>query len=560
MTADRESRTGATALIETCTRRGVTRIFGLPGVHNLPIWQAAGEAGIDIVGVRHEQTAVYAADGYARVSGKPALAVVTTGPGAANTLGATGEAMASGVPLVVVATEIPSSLRRAGVYRGVLHENRDQAQMFRPITKLTLTATRADEIGELMRQALDVACSSPTGPVYFGIPTDLLSTGLEDEDTDVVASPAWPLLRGDLDAACALVNASRSPVIWAGGGAARGGAAGAVAELAHRIGAPVITTYSARGLLPASNPDLAPGPAHIACVGELWDDADLVISIGSDLDAVMTQNWSMPQPPALLTLNVDQMDAAKNYEVTGSLVGEAAYLASALARGCIENPSRRRVVRDRNQELAVAVQHHVHADEPAALQLMAAVEGALPPRCALVLDMCIAGYWLAGFARIPDGTSVLYPMGWGTLGYSVPAAVGAACADVDRVICVVGDGGFLFAPGELATISQLNLPITVVIVDDGSYGMLKYDQISHGQQVRGVDLASPDFALLARAFSLDVEQVTGFGEPFATALLRSCQAARPNVVVVSASMKPPPTSSARWYRTRPTTPTGAAAI
>ncbi len=130
MSSEAPAVSGAGRLVEALERLGVGVVFGLPGVHNLAIWKALSRSSIRLVGVRHEQTAVYAADGYARASGRLGVALVTTGPGAANTLGATGEAMASGSPVLVIATDIPAALRRPGVYRGVLHETRDQAAMF----------------------------------------------------------------------------------------------------------------------------------------------------------------------------------------------------------------------------------------------------------------------------------------------------------------------------------------------------------------------------------------------------------------------------------------------
>src|SRR5881392_44999 len=133
--------TGATRLLDSLEQLDVELVFGLPGVHNLPIWKALSESEIRLVGVRHEQTAVYAADGYARATGRVGVAITTTGPGAANTLGALGEAWASGSPVVVIATDIPSTIRRPGVYRGALHEASDQEAMFKPVTKATVKVT-----------------------------------------------------------------------------------------------------------------------------------------------------------------------------------------------------------------------------------------------------------------------------------------------------------------------------------------------------------------------------------------------------------------------------------
>jgi acetolactate synthase-1/2/3 large subunit len=423
--------------------------------------------------------------------------------------------------------------------------------MFRPVTKWARTATSEDDLEALLTEAIQTAVSAPSGPAYLGVPTDLLRAPHPRRGTELPrrAEPAEPT-EAELDAAAALVDAAERPVLWIGGGAARSGAGAVIARFAERIGAPVLTTYSARGILPAGNPDLAPTTAHVEPIGALWDAADLVIAIGSDFDAMTTQTWSMPQPPAILAINVDPADAAKNYAVHTMLTGDAQAVTTRLVDRCAPNPQRSRLVRDRNRELAIQVQRDIKADDPAAAQLLAAVEHALPARTALVLDMCIAGNWLAANAAVPAGGSLLYPMGWGTLGYALPASLGAACSGVDRAVAVVGDGGFLFATGELAAIRQLELPLTIVVVDDGAYGIIKYDQLRMGVPPRGVDLISPDFVALSNAFGIPATRVPGFGEPFGTVLAEFTRTEGPNLIVVNAALVPPRSVSPRWYRTR----------
>src|SRR6476660_3141041 len=163
--------TGAEFLVQLLTDRGVDVAFGLPGVHNLSLWEALRDSPIRLVGVRHEQTAAYAADGYARATGRLGVALTTTGPGAANTLGAVGEAWASRSPILVIATDIPSTLRREGAYRGVLHETDGQAAMFAPVVESVHVARTADDVGP----AAHAAIGNPHGPAYLEIPTDLLS-------------------------------------------------------------------------------------------------------------------------------------------------------------------------------------------------------------------------------------------------------------------------------------------------------------------------------------------------------------------------------------------------
>ncbi|HWO60986.1 MAG TPA: thiamine pyrophosphate-binding protein [Umezawaea sp.] len=527
--------TGARRLLEVLASHGVEVVFGLPGVHNLAVWEALRGSGIRMIGVRHEQTAVYAADGYARATGRVGVAVVTTGPGAANTLGAVGEAMASGSPVVVIATDIPSTLRVSGVHRGVLHETRDQAGMFRSVVKDAWTAPSAESLAAYAHRAVGTALSGAQGPVYLGIPTDFLVAPAAPAALESVEDGPLP----DLAEAVALIEGARRPVIWAGGGAARSGAD--VGALAVRIGAPVLTTFGARGLLPLDHPYAVNGPAHVPEVGQLWDSADLVIAIGTDFDGMSTQNWAMPQPRRLLAINVDPGEASKNYSADVVLVGDARRVVSALVPAL---PPAVPVV-DLVSGVNAAVRRIVADESPEAAYLLAALEGV---SATLVADMCVAGYWVGGFHRVSRPRGLAYPVGWGTLGFGFPAAVGASVAG--RAVAICGDGGFLFACGDLATVAQERLPVTVVVVDDGGYGMLRYDQEIAGHPSAGVDLHTPDFVALAASFGVPAVAVDGFGPVFGARLAEAVSAEGPNVVVVRARLRPPPTTSPRWYRRR----------
>jgi thiamine pyrophosphate-dependent acetolactate synthase large subunit-like protein len=530
---------------------GVNLVFGLPGVHNLPIWKILAGSDIRLVGVRHEQAAVYAADGFARATGRLGVALVTTGPGAANALGATGEAMASGSPVLVIATDIPASLRREGIYRGTLHETRDQTAMFKPVTKLARTTARPDRIAAAVLECGLAARAAPSGPVYLGLPTDLLSQRVRSRPMAISlpAPRAEELPDKLIEQACKVLADAKRPLIWAGGGALRADAGPLVGELAVKLAAPVVTTYMGRGLIPPEHPCAVPGPVHAEEVGVLWDEADLVVSIGSDLDGMMTQNWLMPAPPELISINVDELEANKNYTSSLTLLGDARSVLEQL----VPQVKTREGLADLEKRLAAirhAVTEAVQADEPRAATFLDIMERALPRDTIVVADMCIPGYWLAGYRRVPAPRKLAYPMGWGTLGFAFPASLGASLANAGPTVCVTGDGGFLFACGELATILDANIPVTVVLVDDGGYGMLRFDQTRAGDEPFGVDLAGPDFEALARSFGISAETVEGFGPEFETALGRSVSGDRAHMIVVRAALKPPPTTSPRWYRKR----------
>ncbi|MEV5716448.1 thiamine pyrophosphate-binding protein [Amycolatopsis mediterranei] len=536
---------GARELVDALEALGTEIVFGLPGVHNLPLWEALGETRIKLVGVRHEQTAGYAADGYARATGKLGVALVTTGPGAANTLGAVGEAMASAAPVLVIATDIPSTLRRPGVVRGVLHETSDQQAMFAPVTKGGFTVRAADQIGTTVHRAARLAQLPQSGPVYLGVPTDYLRESVPHR------RPPAPHRKPDVDVpdlarAEAMLSDAHHPLIWAGGGALRSGAGDAIGALAEKIAAPVITTFAARGLLPLDHPCLAPNPVHTPEVGELWDEADVVLAIGTDFDGLMTQNWRMPEPPQLIAVNVDADDAAKNYQPDLTLVGDARSIVERLL------PKQRAGLDDITLRLAGIgrrVRQRIRDEEPQAYDFLSTLDEVLPTDAVLVSDMCVAGYWVGGFHRVRAPRKLAYPMGWGTLGYGFPASLGAAAAGTGRAICITGDGGFLYACGDLATLAQEQLPVTVVLVDDGGYGMLRYDQDREGLPHRGVDWDSPDFVGLARSFGVHADRVSGFGRAFRRLLGEFVESDEPNVLVVKAKLKPPLNTSPRWYRT-----------
>ncbi len=510
--------TGATRLVEMLDRLGVELVFGLPGVHNLPIWKALSESDIRLVGVRHEQTAAYAADGYARATGKLGVALVTTGPGAANTLGATGEAMAAGSSILVIATDVSTALRREGVYRGTLHETRDQTTMFRPVTKDARLVGTAEEIGDAVLAAGSAALAAPGGPVYLGIPTNLLSQPVSDSRT--AARPpvtATPLSVDGIGRACELLAAAERPLIWAGGGALRSGAGPVVGELALKLAAPVLTTYMGRGLLPPDHPCVVPGPAAAREVGGLWDEADVVVGIGTDFDGTNTQNWQMPTPPALITINVDEADANKSYRSDVTLVGDARAVLELLVPRVATRDGLPQLER-RLASIGSAVTSWVQDDDEQGAALLEIFHRALPPETVVVTDMCIPGYWLGGYWQVPRPRKLGYPLGWGTLGFGFPASLGAGLAGVGPTVCVTGDGGFMYACGELATVVEARIPLTIVLVEDGGYGMLRFDQVLAGEEPFGVDLVQPDFAALAASFGVAATTIDGFGPEFERAL------------------------------------------
>jgi acetolactate synthase-1/2/3 large subunit len=535
------SATTADRILDALAQAGVTTAFGLPGVHNLPFWTGLDHSsthptGLRILSVRHEQTAAYAADGLARATGGLGVCLVTSGPGAANTLAAFGEAAASGVPLLVIASDVPEALRNRDVVRGLLHESSDQGAWFEPLAKAVLQPRTAADAVAAVSEAIAVATSHPRGPVYLGVPADVLRAQAPPAPPVVVTAPATPPADA-VTAAADLINQARRPVLWIGGGAVASRAD--IDTLAWRLGAPVFATYAARGVLPPGHPLLVDVPAMEPRAKALLAEADLMVVLGSALDGMSTAHWSLPRPERVIDVNL-RPSGALNPDLTIAADAGAFVDAISLRLGGREpwadSPF---LIRDAVRAAATA--------DPATSEAVAvvdAIERAWPPGNPVVCDMAVAGYWVGGYASVHGARELLYPVGWGTLGYGLPAAIGVAASGTPT-LAVVGDGGLAMATGELATLTQLHLPVTLLVVADAGYGMLRYDQQRAGHAERGVDLDEPDWRALAAAFRLPVDTPAD-PEDLRNVIARSAVSGEPRLVVYSATLSPPRSTSPRW--------------
>ncbi len=539
----------ARRMLEAVKAAGVDTVFGLPGVHNLAFWRETGPDLPRILGVRHEQTTTYAADGLARASGGLGVALTTTGPGAANAVAAFGEAAAAGSPVLLVATEISTALRRPGVTRGVLHESPDQAGLFAPLAKAVYRPWTVQDAAEQFAAAIGNALRCPRGPVYLDVPTDLLG-----RPAPPVAPPAATTLDAvpaEVDRLVAELNDADRIVIWAGGGVLQSEASDQLGQLAERLGAPVVTGWGGRGVLPPDHPWLVGFPPHEPAVAALIGAADLLLAVGTGFDGSTTRNWTMPMPARLASVNVDPTELTKTYAPDVAVLGDAGLVLSAALERL-----RPRSVPNPVGPLRAAVRARLAEDPagPEPARLLASVAASIDADTTVVADMAIPGYWWVGYGAVAGPRRLQYPLGWGTLGYALPAAVGAATVRPVLVLC--GDGGLLMGVGELATIAQERLPVTVLVVDDDGYGMLRYDLQRlgdpylgldlHGVDLHGVDLQSPAWQSLGAAFGIPTQLVDDLGGPLERALRQALSAGGPQLVVAAARLVPPLTTSPRW--------------
>ena len=539
------------AILGLLASHGVDVAFGLPGVHNLAFWSA--ESAVRIVGVRHEQAAVYAADGYARATGRLGVAITTSGPGAANGVAAFGEAASCGSPILVIASEVSTALRHPDGPRGILHEMADQAALFTPFGVRAVTASTAEEALTEIASALAAAETTPTSPRYVGIPSDVLNGPVPPMPTVAPSAAPRSATESEVAALAGIVMDSPRVVIWAGGGIVQCGAEGerALSALAETLGAPVVTTYAARGVM-AGHPLIVEAPPHEPEVADVIAAADLILVVGSAFDAMNTRNWKMPMPPRSAAIGLGPelpRTIAWDVLVDADLVTTIDALIPLLGKP-----------RDpwSSSDLRAAVRHRLDQDPRTSgpMDFVRAIE-TWPADGVIVCDMAVSGYWTGGYAVQPRPRRLQYPVGWGTLGYALPAAMGPAAAGIPT-LAVCGDGGPMFAIGELATLAQERLPVTLVVVDDGGYGMLRFDQQVFGHPERGVDLLTPDWVALAGAFGIACTVVDD-SDALAGALADSIAADSiaadsitagagvPRVIVLRRRFYPPRTTSPRWF-------------
>lgn len=528
-----KTRTGGRLVAETLEALGAEVAFGVPGVHALAIWDGLRDSSIRTLGLRTELNAGFAADGYARVSGRPAVLLLSTGPGALVSLAALMEAATSYVPVVAIASQIPREL--IGQRRGYLHELADQAASFAPIVKSAARARSHEEIPALLAEAWIEALTPPTGPVFVEVPVDLLQgeTRTATSPTADVAVDKVGATPEQIAEAVRLLDEAERPVLWAGGGLLRSSAWEELAELARRLDAPVATTYMGKGAFPADDPLSVGSGCDEGAFKELLEEADVVLAVGTELGAETTAQYRLTFSGPVIQIDAAPERFGPTYPVHG-LTGDARWLLDELLRRV--GPRRRD-----GAARAAAARERIAAglaeqDREFERGVLETIRAAVPRDAITTWDMTILAYWAASHFPVFEPRTFLYPLGSGTLGYAWPAALGASLAARDTpVLAVVGDGGFLYGIQELAAASQYALNVALLVVDDGGYGILReYQRASFGETT-AVDLEEPDFVALARSFGVRAEQTTA--DELGVALERALAQDGPSLIHLPALLR-----------------------
>ena len=510
-------KTGAQILWECLEHEGVTHVFGYPGGAILPAYDALKHSKIHHVLVRHEQGATHMADGYARAGGQVGVAVATSGPGATNMVTGIATAMLDSSPIVCITGQVGSKLIGSDAF-----QETDITGITLPITKHNYLVTRADELARTLREAFYVARSGRPGPVLVDITKDAQQSSCEFDWE--AAKPQLPGYRPDLspapkeyEKALELIHNSKRPVILLGHGAIVSGATREVRDLAERAGIPVALTLLGLGALPASHPlNLGMMGMH----GEAWvnhtiQEADLLIALGMRFDDRVTGNLKTYAPNAKkIHVEIDPAEINKNVKVDVALVGDIREVLHAILPriesidrgewldfiGGLKGNSAVRDIQNLPDSGHLYAAHVIN-------DLWREARGS---NTVVVTDVGQHQMWEAQYYKHEEPRSLITSGGLGTMGFALPAAIGAKVARPEaEVWVVVGDGGFQMTMCELATIVQENLKINIAIINNGFLGMVRqWQEFFYERNYQATPLLNPDFAKVAGAYGIRNATVT----------------------------------------------------
>ncbi len=521
-----QTMTGGQAVIAQLLAEGVDTIFGIPGGHNLPLYDALRQHAGQLrhVSARHEQGLAFMADGYSRSSGKVGVLTATSGPAVANLASPLGQASTDTSSVLAICSTVRSDL--VGRNRGGLHDYGESLEIMRAVCRKAVRCDRVEEIPATIRELLDYLASGRPGAVYCEIPADILAA--KGAVATVAPTPArrpTPDAQLVRDAASRLAQAQR-PLLWVGTGATLSDAQAEVRELAARLGAVVVHTTLGRGLIPADHPQVAAIDGALSTeVNELIAAADVVLAIGTMFKQEDTANWSARMGDSLIHIDIDPTEMGRSYSPAVGLVGDARQTLRALLGEMPPSSPTPASWWGRAKQAEAARLANRRTKSPLEMQAVDVMHRVVPHDAVLICDRCNLGYWVyrCGWAWQPR--SFQYPMGYGGLGGALPQAIGTKLAHPNKnVICVIGDGGFQFTGPELATAVQERTPITIVLCNNGGYGALRAGQDRNfGGQRFGVDLWNPDFQTIARAYGIPACRCDTL-ESFATELDSAIQA------------------------------------
>ncbi len=501
--------TGAQIVWESMLREQVEVVFGMPGGANLPIYDALSQyPQFHHVLVRHEQGAAHMADGYARVSGKVGVCLVTSGPAATNLVTGLATAMMDSVPMVAITGQVPTSLLGNDAF-----QETDVTGVTQPVTKHNYLVTDVRELAQVMKEAFHIARTGRPGPVLIDICKDVQNDSTDfvyPEEVKLAGFRPWRGIdEGALEQAATLIEQAQRPLIIAGHGVQMAHATQELRQFAEKAEIPVTMTLLGLGDIPETHPlSLGMCGMHGEAHANLAiQECDLLIAVGMRFDDRVTGKLDEFAPNArIIHLEMDEAEVGKNVQPDVALIADAKESLQALLA---------RVQAKRHQQWLKQISDWRNESEARDI-LRAEVDELIPPYvmrqlwhttggdAIIVTDVGQHQMWEAQYYLHQHPRQLLTSGGLGTMGYALPAAVGAQMAAPDTPVWVVaGDGGFQMTLQEMATVMQENLPIKIVIINNGFLGMVRqWQQLFYGKRYTGTPMFSPDFVQLAAAYGM----------------------------------------------------------
>ncbi len=514
------ARSGAHLLVETLVAEGVDVLFGIPGVGTLAVYDAfVDHPELRHIEVRHEQSAVFMADGYARASGRVGVAFTSNGPGALNTITAMSTANNDSVPVLHMVSENPPQVRRKG--KGHFHDISDQFGIFRPVTGHAAQVALAEEIPAAVSAAFFALRNRRPRPALVEFANEAFTT-----ETAAMPLPMTQRVERQPDAAAVAAAAevlagAKRPVVWAGGGIVTAEASAALTRIVERLGAPVITTQKGKGAVDSDHPLHLGNWANEQPTRDLIDACDVLLAVGTRFSYFPTGGWSLRLPDRIVQIDIDPAEIGRNYRVEAGIVAD-----SLLALEAIEAELDRighEPLTWRDQDVAATLARITKAvGTPVEIQVLDQIRSVLPPESLVFNDPTTIAFWARSHWRTDRPRTWFVPSGFGTLGFALPASIGARIARPDAPsVAIIGDAGVMFTIQDLMTAVQENVPAIVMVFNDEGYGVERRHQDHLYGRRSGVDVRPPDFVAVARAFGargIRVDDLSRVGETLESVL------------------------------------------
>jgi acetolactate synthase-1/2/3 large subunit len=516
---------GAQLLVECLYRHGIRHIFGMPGSHSTYIYDAVKQhGGIRTILCRNEQAGAFMADGYARATGRPGVVCTTAGPGATNALTGIAEAYADSIPVLLIAGQVNSD--RIHQECGRYHEV-DLEGIFRPCVRFAGTVMHNEQIPSMVHSAFEAMAAARPGPAALMLPQDLM--GMPAPDAPVISlvelrrvipsnGPFEDLVREAVDR----IGTSQRPLVIAGGGCIASGAREQVEALALRLGCPVVTTLNGKGIVDERAP-LSFGHGRTRRARMVLSRADLVIAVGCRFTEVFTASGTIPMPKRLIQIDIDPTQIGMNYPVELGIVGDARTVLQAIVADLphLENSWEE-------------IRRRAHSAEQLNPEwLIETLRSEIPEDSIIFSDASEIGLRMqTDFAAYAPRT-YFYPSNYATLGWGLPAAIGAASAQSERwTVCVSGDGGFLMTAQELATAVRYNLKLISIVHNDMTYGAIKaLQRTRHDSRYVDIELNNPDFIRFGESFGVSCFRARN-SEELASSLRKALRQNGPSLIEV----------------------------